>query len=125
MPTTSSRTGTTTTCAYETQIGVMPGGGQFVAPGLQSAGLRGGGGHLCCDQDVVDPRGARAQHLEDAVTLYAAKAIPIGTLSGSGQKFAVTGQLRLRGFGLHETTGSATATVDIYDGEDSGGHHHG
>lgn len=55
------------------------------------------------------------------MTLYAAKPIPFGTLTSSNTKFAVTGQLRLRGFGVHNTSTSATAEVDIYDGEDSGG----
>ena len=54
------------------------------------------------------------------MTLYAAKAIPIGTLTGTGQ-FVLTGQLRLRGFGLNNTSAVNTAEVDLYDGEGSGG----
>ena len=55
------------------------------------------------------------------MALYAAKPIPIGTLATGNRTFAVTGKLRLRGFGFNETTGSATAEVDLYDGEGSGG----
>ena len=51
---------------------------------------------------------------------YGPRAIPIGTLSGSGQ-FFVTGQIRLRGWGFNNTSTSANAEVDVYDGEGSGG----
>jgi hypothetical protein len=54
------------------------------------------------------------------MALYAARPIPIGTLTGTGQ-FVLTGQLRLRGFGFNNTSTTATAEVDLYDGEGSGG----
>jgi hypothetical protein len=54
------------------------------------------------------------------MALYGARSIPFGTLSGTGQ-FTITGAMRMRGFGVKNTSGSATAEVDIYDGEGSGG----
>lgn len=55
------------------------------------------------------------------MALFAARPIPVGTLSTSRRIFYVSGRFRLRGFGLKETTGTTTAEVDIYDGEDGGG----
>lgn len=55
------------------------------------------------------------------MALYAAKAIPFGTLGGSGQKFTLSGKMLFLGFAVKETTGSATAEVDLYDGQGSGG----
>ena len=55
------------------------------------------------------------------MALYAARSIPFGTLATGNRTFKVTGKLRLRGFGMQETTGTTTAEIDLYDGEDSGG----
>jgi hypothetical protein len=52
----------------------------------------------------------------------AARSIPFGTLTSSVTSFQVgNGPLRMLGFGIKNTSTSATAEVDFYDGEGSGG----
>lgn len=45
--------------------------------------------------------------------------LPIGTLTTA--MTVIGGQARIIGFGLHETTGAATATVDLFSGSGVGG----
>lgn len=55
------------------------------------------------------------------MAIYAVKAIPFGTLTSSVTSFALSGRMRLYGFAVKNTSSSATAEVDFYDGQGSGG----